>query len=366
LEELVTNLHMHTIYSDGTGTHRQLAEAALRTHVDVLISTDHNVLVHGLDGYHEERGRRVLLLTAEEINDRQRDAQKNHLLVIGANRELCQFAGDPQRLIEQVTRAGGLSFIAHPFETDMPAFNESSYEWVNWDVDGFTGLEIWNGLSELKTVARNVPQAIFYAFFPRLMPRGADEKTLQRWDELLASGKRVVAVGGSDAHALTIHRGPFKRVIFPYEFHFSAVNNHLLTPTGLTGELLEDRKMVLNALRRGNSFVGYDLPAPTRGFRFTAQGRDATAQMGDEIDLGSGVTLQIRMPLVTECRLIKDGSVLRTWRDRDICSHVANQPGVYRVECSIEYAGRMRGWIYSNPIHVRSPQIPRRWIHAGQ
>jgi hypothetical protein len=40
----------------------------------------------------------------------------NHMLVLGANRELAAYAAHPQRLIEQVQRAEGLSFIAHPFD----------------------------------------------------------------------------------------------------------------------------------------------------------------------------------------------------------------------------------------------------------
>ena len=75
--------------------------------------------------------------------------------------------------------------------------------------------------------------------------------------------------------------------------------------------------------------------------------------MGDEIRIGSGVTLQIRMPLRTECRLLRDGQCVQTWTDRELCTHITNQAGVYRVECRIEYLGRKRTWILSNPIYVR-------------
>ena len=75
--------------------------------------------------------------------------------------------------------------------------------------------------------------------------------------------------------------------------------------------------------------------------------------MGDEIPLNSGITFQIRIPLKTECRLIRNGEIVKTWRDREICTHIASQPGAYRVECTIPYLGRQRGWIYSNPIYVK-------------
>jgi hypothetical protein len=75
--------------------------------------------------------------------------------------------------------------------------------------------------------------------------------------------------------------------------------------------------------------------------------------VGDDIRLAEGVTLQIRLPMQAECRLIHNGELIKTWEKRDVCTHIATQPGVYRVECYINYLGRRRGWIFSNPIYIR-------------
>lgn len=163
----------------------------------------------------------------------------------------------------------------------------------------------------------------------------------------------MVAVGGSDAHAFKARLGPLRRTIFPYEFHFRCVNTHVFLPEPLSGEATLDRRLILEALRQGHAFVGYDLPAATRGFRFTAQGKEGLAWMGDTIPLESGVTLQISLPRRTECRLIKDGQPVKTWRKREICTYIATQPGVYRVEVYMVHRARRTGWIYSNPIYVR-------------
>jgi hypothetical protein len=357
--ELITNLHMHTTYSDGGGTHQDIIRAALRTAVDVVIVTDHNLLVEAVEGY--TRGetsrlaaRQVLMLAGEEVHDRARDPQKSHLLVLGANREMASYAAKPQFLIDQATRAGGLTFLAHPYDPELRAFGQDDISWVDWDVRGFTGLELWNGLSELKGVVRGRVSAIFYAFFPSYLARGPFPSVLKKWDALLEAGRRVVAVGGSDAHALPVSMGPLRRTIFPYVFHFQTINTHLLVENDLSGDLAADKAMIYNALRNGHAFIGYDLPHPTRGFRFTAQGRDGSAIMGDEIRLGSGVTLQIRLPMKAECRLLHNGAHVRTWKDREICAQSVAKPGAYRVECSIEYLGRQRGWIYSNPIYIRA------------
>ena len=353
MPELVANLHIHTVYSDGTGTHQQIAQAALQAGLDVVIVTDHNILVQGLEGYHQDSTHQLLMLVGEEVHDPLRDPQKNHLLVLGAGREMSGYGANPQNLIDQVYKAEGLSFIAHPVDPELPLFGEGDYSWVNWDVRGFTGIELWNGFSELKSVVTSKVNAIFYAYFPQYIARGPLPATLKKWDELTAKGQKVVAVGGADAHALHMHMGPLHRTIFPYSFHFRAVNTHLLSEHDLTGNLANDKAMIYQALRQGHAFAGYDLPASTRGFRFTAQGRDASVSMGDDIKIGNGVTLQVHLPQKAECRLLCNGSVIRTWTDREICAHTAVQPGAYRVECYLEHLGQQRGWIFSNPIYVQ-------------
>ena len=352
MNELIVNLHMHTTYSDGSGTHADLARAALKTGVDVLLVTDHNVWVQGVDAYYRDGKKRVLVIACEEIHDQDRDPQKNHLLVFGADQELATLADSPQTLISAVRRLGGLCFLAHPVDPAMPAFGETDISWVDWDVTGFTGIELWNGFSELKTVAKGKLDAICYAFFPELIPHGPLLKTLNIWDDLLSKGRRVVAVGGSDAHAQHMSMGPLHKTIFPYEYHFSTINTHTLTPTPLTGDLPQDRKMVFDALAAGHCFIGYDLPASTRGFNFSAQSREINGIMGDEITMQGAVTLQAKFPSRAEIKLIKDGKCIKALHG-DAFTYTTDEPGVYRVEAYKQYLGKRRGWIFSNPIYIR-------------
>ncbi len=353
MHEVVINLHMHTRYSDGSGLHRDVAAAAINAAVDVVIVTDHNVLVQGFEGYYKDKNKRILMLIGEEVHDQARDPQKNHLLVFGVNRELATFAENPQNLINQVRDAGGLCFLAHPHDPEAKAFHETDISWVDWSVQNYTGIELWNALSELKTVVPTKLHGAFYAFLPAFVARQPIPDTLARWDELLSQGRRVVAIGGSDAHALHMSMGPIHRVIFPYEFHFRTVNTHTLLSAPLSGEVNRDKALIYKALRGGHCFVGYDLPAPTRGFRFTAQGRDVSVSMGDEIPSKFGVTLQAKLPSQAEIRLLKDGQVIQTWKNQLSCTHITTEPGVYRIEAYRRYLGRRRGWIYSNPIYVR-------------
>ncbi len=355
MTELVLNLHMHTTYSDGKATHAEIAQIALDSgFLDVIIVTDHNVYVKDVEKYYEENNRKLLLLVGEEIYDQARAPQKNHLLVFNTNRELATYARDPQRLIDQVCKADGLSFLAHPIDPAMPAFNETDISWESWDVHGYTGLELWNGFSELKTVVHSKLDGLYHVFFPELIAHGPIPELLDVWDNLLAEGQQLVAIGGSDAHGLTRKLGPFTKTIFPYQFHFRCVNTHLITPQALSGDLLTDKRMIYDALKKGHCFIGYDLPAPTNGFRFTAQGRDCSASMGDEIVSPESITFQIRTPALSDIRLLRHGEVVAKWNNREVCTYTTKTPGAYRVEVSTYFLGKQRGWIYSNPIYYKN------------
>lgn len=352
MEDIKCNLHIHTIYSDGSGDYTQVASEALDAGVDVVIITDHNVLVKGMERYVSKNGKRVLVLTGEEIHDQNRIPQKNHLLVLGCRHEMAQHAYDPQRLIDQVKRDGGLSFLAHPYEFDLPLFNETDISWESWEVEGFTGLELWNGFSELKTVARSLPNVIFHAFFPDLIPHQPLPQVLAKWDQLLAAGKKVVAVSGSDSHALHYRYKFIRKVIFPYRYHFSSINNHLLLPSPLSGDLKKDKQAIYQSLKKGACYICLDRAAEPRGFSFTIENGETKAHMGEDLFLDPGATIRVSLPRKALLRLICNGELLIEEDNQDLLVKTIEKPGAYRVEAYLEHLGEQRGWIFSNPIYV--------------
>lgn len=350
--EYVGNMHMHTPYSDGHPTHDEIALAAIRTGLDFVITTDHNIWVGGLDGYRTLGERKVLLLVGEEIHHQTREPQKNHLLVYEAQKELSPYSPDPQSLLDAVNQAGGLAFIAHPVDPEAPVFHQEDLSWVDWGVEGYVGIELWNFMSEFKSLLTSFPRALFYSYHPNHIARGPFPEALILWDTMLAQGKKVVAIGGADAHAFPIQMGPLKRVLFPFEFHFRTVNTHILTTDPFCGDVEIDRQRIYQALRKGRCFIGYDLPAPTKGFRFLGVGDHGQVSMGDSVHSAFSVTLQVKLPQRADLRLIRDGAEVMRWQDCEAAIYSASEPGAYRVEAFLPYLGKMRGWIYSNPIYV--------------
>ncbi len=360
----VGNMHMHTLYSDGEKWHADIANDAIAAGLDFIVVTDHNVLVKGVEGYYENENGRVLLLTGEEIHNVRREPQASHLLVYGVETELAACAAHPQQLIDAVREQGGYCFLAHPHEKDCRLFPYPNLGWHDWPVEGFTGLEIWNYMSSfisaLVQALERLPveielldklTALRLALNPQKFVVGPEPRTLALWDELLAQGKRITAVGNSDAHATPMSMGPIKRVIFPYDFLFRAVNTHILLERPLTGDVTQDKQLIYRAIGKGHSWVGYDMPHPTSGFRFsgTSKGKGI---MGEQVKLNAGATLQISTPARANIRLIRHGEVVASIANDTHLTHIPTEPGAYRVECTIPYEGRERGWIYSNPIYL--------------
>lgn len=343
---------MHTPYSDGSLYHSEVAQAALGAGLDFIIVTDHNVRVADIEGYYGEAGQQILVLVGEEIHDTRRSPQANHLLVYGVEPEMAGLASSPQELIDGVREEGGFSFLAHPFDHEIALVDEPDLSWVNWDVSGYAGIELWNYMSEFKGLLTNWVKVLRYIRKPQKGISGPYPAALEQWDKLLREGHRVKIIGGADAHGTLVSRGPFKRIIFPYEFLFRCVNMHILSRSPLAGIVEHDKRVVEGALRAGHAFVGYDLPAPTKGFRFSAQGLNQEAMMGDWIRLHHGVTLQVALPRLADARLIYNGEVVARETEGTHITYIATEPGAYRVEVYIDFEGKQRGWIFSNPIFV--------------
>lgn len=346
-------IHIHTHYSDGNANHQELIEVAAKADLTGIITTDHNIWVGGLEGYYGEEKKQTMLLVGEEIHDRTLTPPGNHLIAINAQKELSPYADHSQRLIDQISQSNGLSFVAHPVEDPLPLFNEKDFSWRNWEIQNYTGIELWNQLSEFKSVSKNLFSILVNALFPKRMTLGPLERTLALWDQLIATrNSPVVAIGGVDAHQIPYTFGPIKIHLYPYLHHFMSIRTHILSPKPLTGLFSEDRNMIVNSLRQGHCFVGYDLPAATDGFKFSVDNDDGQFIMGDQVEVKRGLTFQIRLPQRAVCRLIKDGTAIKEWQDREVCTYITKEPGVYRVEAFIPFKNKLRGWIFSNPIYA--------------
>lgn len=353
MEEITISLHNHTVYSDGLGTHEQVAHAAMQAGIDAIIMTDHNVLVKDFQKYWYKDGKKVLMLIGEEIHDQGRQPQANHLLVFNAKEELAQHAQNLHNLIDQVRRSGGLSFIAHLYDPACPSIKEDDISWYDWSVKGYTGIELWNSLSDLKVNSKNYLQVVFHVFFPNFLFQTAAKEITDKWDELLAQGAKVVAVGGADAHEIVAHAGPLKRKVFPYEFHFRSVTTHVLLEKPLREMVVEDNLAIMDALEKGHCYVALDLHKKASGFRFSCEGNGCGGIMGDEVRSAGTFTFKITLPEIAECSLLKDGKVVETWKNKQNIVFYAKEKGVYRVEVYRKASfGRRTAWIYSNPIYV--------------
>lgn len=339
------NIHIHTTYSDGTGSPHDVARAADEAGLDFAIVTDHNVYRPEMAGWHG----RTLLLVGQELHNLARPSQ-DHLLVIGAERDLYGQEASLQGKIHAARAAGGLSYLAHPIEHSGAYVDEPEINWIAREVSGYHGLELWNYMSEFKSHLGNRAQALLCALWPTWAIRGPYPETLRLWDSLLRQ-RMVYAIGGSDAHAKSYSMGPLRRAVFTYRHLFGAVNTHLLLRDAWSGELAADQALVQEALLHGRGFVSYDRLAPTHGARLLADDGSNEATFGATVQMRGPIWLRAQTPARARLRLLRDGSPVRASRGRTI-EYRAQEPGVYRLEAYRRYLGRERGWIFGNPIRI--------------
>jgi hypothetical protein len=108
----LADVHMHTTYSDGTGTVIEVLDFAERnTSLDVIAITDHDTIEGALRARDEaeKRAYRFEIIVGEEISTRE-----GHLLALFLTERIAP-GQSVERSIEQVHAQGGLAIVAHPF-----------------------------------------------------------------------------------------------------------------------------------------------------------------------------------------------------------------------------------------------------------
>lgn len=226
-------------------------------------------------------------------------------------------------------------------------------EFKNWDTPGVDGVEIYNVYTNSKRInpvvaffdvlwsRRSYPELMFALYLER------PNESLKKWDQALTRS-RMVGIGGNDAHAnigVSLKDSAGKTLLGieldPYEVSFRLVRLHVLIEEGKALEAAS----LLEAVRAGHCYVGFDFLGDASGFSFEAED---TIQ-GDEIAFREGMKMRVRSPLPGRIVVFKDGAVFLEENGATSREFEVKEKGVYRVEV---YLFGDKPWIISNPIYV--------------
>ncbi len=348
-------VHVHSSYSDGSGSVADILRAAKQTGLDFVVLTDHRDPVALRNEGQEYRGG-VLLLAGSEVA-----TEGGHVLALDIPDPVLRFGTGPAETLRNISEMGGFAIAAHPYA------RRANFAWANWDVSGLTGIELFNFFSGWRRQSgwSVAIAAAAYPFSPRrALAAGLDwePRLLEDWDAMLQE-RDVVAWVGLDAHGHATLPWGFELPWPSYGSVFEMARNHLILNEPLVGDAVKDRASIYRALKNGSGFMSFDGLADGSRFRFHAEDGSREWPIGshipvDVVEAGSfRLVASVEAPAGTRLRLLKDGTSLVESTDRPL-SHPIDGPGIYRVEAILDSrfvpGRREQPWIVSNPIFVSS------------
>lgn len=290
---------------------------------------------------------------------------------------------DSATLAREIQENGGLLFYAHA---------EEPRDWARPEL---VGMEIYNIHTDIKQHRNRVvgmlpdlllshskyPEHVFRTLFHR------PTDLLQHWDELNRK-RHITGIAGNDAHQnvglrafysgsdtirledtsakllkqfklnwvtrviaklcfgpLQPNRKLFQLQLDPYERSARFVNTHVLA------EYLS-LPSVLDALKAGRVFVGFDMIADSSGFSWMASAGTNQIIMGETGGFSGDVRLRAASPLPCRLTILKDGAVCARQEGRSL-DFTPPGPGKYRVEAELRILGDWVPWVYANPIELK-------------
>ncbi|MCE9591396.1 MAG: CehA/McbA family metallohydrolase [Planctomycetes bacterium] len=251
------NLHAHTLRSDGErGPDEVIADYARRGY-DFLAITDHDITTTAEECAAWTAAHGLVLIPGNEVT-----AGGPHLLHVGAARHV-EAHTDRQAVIDRIAggdgNAGGFVVVNHP--SSHANFDQCPIALMRaWT--GYTGIEIFNGVAGRAD--------------------GSDY-ALNKWDMLLAEGRRVWGFANDDAHAAE----------GDVELGWNVVNTPSCTPEAIVAALRAGRFYASTGVTIEAVHVGDDtIRIETRD----AQRINALMNTGRRFARSDGRAIQVRVP----------------------------------------------------------------------
>lgn len=343
-------IHAHTaLGGHSTGTFEELIAAANSNDLDFVLMTEHHSdtfdtsaqTPNGVFG-------KTLFVGGNEIDTTDGD---RFLLIPGGGEAAKARMSGTTAFLETAHRENKLALITYP------------EKFKSWDSQ-FDGIEVFS----LHTAAKQMNPVTAlgdliwtYPSYPELMlAKGwtRPDVNLAKFDETVAR-RPVSLFVGTDAHSnigghLFGDDAGNKLIdikLDPYATIFRMARMHVL----IEKDKEFNRETLIEAVRAGRFFVGFDALGDTSGFRFQLSDRS----MGETVDSTRFPDLTLLVPSAARACLYANGNLIGCDGEVLAAARMSKQPfepGAYRVEVYRDDLGPpfdKMPWILSNPIFVR-------------
>ncbi|MGB7207843.1 MAG: hypothetical protein WBD27_04215 [Pyrinomonadaceae bacterium] len=349
-------IHVHTsLGGHSTGGFEELIAAANANDLDFVLMTEHysdtlDTAALTLNGVYGK----TLFVGGNEIDTADSD---RFLMIPGSGAAAGLRRVLTAAVIEKLHAENRLALVTYPEKLN------------SWDA-AFDGIEVFSLHTNAKKM--NPFTAIFdgiwsFPAYPELMLASyfkRPDENLRKFDEIAAK-RKISLFAGTDAHSnIGFHlfgddagnKGlNFK--LDDYATIFRLARQHVL----IEKDKPLTRENLIEAIKAGRSYIGFDSFSDTSGFMFSASNCGQTDEpMGSsmqdcDIDI---TTFRAESPIPARIVAFRNGQrwAGNTSSEFTYLPFASKEPGAYRVEVYLDQLGPpfdKMPWIISNPIYVR-------------
>ncbi|MDQ3061639.1 MAG: hypothetical protein M3R14_02100 [Acidobacteriota bacterium] len=343
-------IHVHTaIGGHSTSGFDELVDGAAENNLDFVVMTEHTSALYDTSALTLQGSvGGVLFINGQEVET----ATDRFLLLTGSAE-----AG-------RANKISTLDFLQNIHAQNKLAFITYPEKHKTWNAD-FDGIEVFSLHTNAKKMNPffvlfdaiwsyySYPELVLAKYFER------PDENLRRFDEVAAQRKSTL-FAGADAHSnIGFHlfgddagNKIINLKIDRFETIFRAMRNHVL----IERDKPLTRENLLQALKDGHCFVGFDALSETNGFLFTAENGIESRIMGDEIALTENLNLKAISPQNARFIIFKNGEKIYEETGAAQIKFPVKEKGTYRTEVYLDSLGEpfdKMPWIISNSIYVR-------------
>lgn len=354
--------HLHSTFSDGTGSLQEITWAASSLNLDFIILTDHgrpNIQCANSTDYYKN----VLLIGGSEFS-----LNCGHLAAMGFKIPDYIFPPEPQEAIDEVIADGGVCFISHPYDR-IP--------WTDWDVDNFTGIEVLSASScagklnifQFLAILVRYPFNGKYALLNSLK---YPEQNIKKWISVNNSGK-YYGIYSLDAHAKLALSRKIQFHFPSYKAMFEILTVYVKVNEEPKENPEESAAIIISALKKGNFFNVIEAIAPANGFAACFVREDGSIiEMGGSSEIDRGL-IRITLPFsfATDIIVKRNGALYKkiAGNTKGEVEIDVMQSGVYFIEVYVsKNSFNKLPWILTNPffINVKYPAQQKQYETSGR